>query len=251
MPYRKDDDLGFLENVKSEELNDLVHVLTHDKNGDTRLTELLTVSEKYKKHYPDHHEYWDLIAAELQFFGANTFASILRGGKGVKYEEILVDVCDKLKVNYNKKSSTERIEENLLMKILADALENMSEKELNDLAQAIGVKNTSGITAQTMTGAFQAIFKAGGFKSYQLTLIVVNAALKVLIGRGLSFAGNAALTRTMALLTGPIGWVITGLWTTIDVAGPAYRVTIPATIQVAVLRKKQLYETQADGLELA
>jgi uncharacterized protein YaaW (UPF0174 family) len=80
-------------------------------------------------------------------------------------------------------------------------------------------------------------------------LIVVNAILKALIGRGLSFAGNAALTRTMAVLTGPIGWAITGIWTAIDIASPAYRVTIPAVIQVAALRQKYLYEQQAESVE--
>ncbi len=58
-------------------------------------------------------------------------------------------------------------------------------------------------------------------------MIIANAILKAILGRGLTIAGNAALTRTMAVLTGPIGWVITGLWTAIDIAGPAYRVTIP------------------------
>lgn len=163
----------------------------------------------------------------------------------MEYKEVLMDVCDKMKVNYNKDSSTEKIEGNLLMKILTDALEKMSPDELKELAEATGVKNTSGITAESMVGVFQAVFRAGGFKSYQLTLIIVNAVLKALIGRGLSLAGNAALTRTMAILTGPIGWVITGLWTAIDIAGAAYRVTIPAVIQVAALRQKHLYEKQA------
>ncbi|EKF9515537.1 hypothetical protein O1C21_003732, partial [Vibrio cholerae] len=148
-------------------------------------------------------------------------------------------------VNYNKYSSVEQIESNLLMKILTDALQKMSAEELKELALSTGVKNTSGVTAEAMVGIFQAVFRAGGFKSYQLTVIIVNAVLKVLIGRGLSFAGGAMLTRTMAILTGPIGWVITGVWTAIDVAGPAYRVTIPAVIQIAALRQKHLYETQA------
>ena len=39
---------------------------------------------------------------------------------------------------------------------------------------------------------------AGGFKSYQLTAIVVNAVLKALIGRGLSFAATGTMMRTMA-----------------------------------------------------
>jgi len=73
--------------------------------------------------------------------------------------------------------------------------------------------------------------------------------LKAMIGRGLSFAGGAALTRSMAILTGPIGWAITGVWTAVDIAGPAYRVTIPAVIQIAALRQKYLYESQAAEVE--
>ncbi|MEW6729507.1 MAG: DUF3944 domain-containing protein [Pseudomonadota bacterium] len=251
MAYRYDSDLEFLGQMESEELDDLVYCLTHDRDGSVRLTEELTTNELYKQYYPDHKKYWELIAAEIQCFGANTFATILRGGKGVKYKEVLMDVCDKMKVNYNKDSSVEKIEGNLLMKVLTDALEKMSPDELKELAEASGVKNTSGVTAQTLVGVFQAVFRAGGFKSYQLTLIVANAVLKALIGRGLSFAGNAALTRTMAILTGPIGWVITGLWTAVDIAGPAYRVTIPAVIQVAALRQRHLYKKQASEVSFS
>ncbi|WP_429072190.1 DUF3944 domain-containing protein [Aeromonas veronii] len=246
MAYRYDSELEFLGKMKSEDLGDLVYCLTHDRDGSSRYTEELTTTELYKSYYPDHQKYWQQIAAEIQCFGANSLVTILRGGRGVEYKEVLMDVCDKMDVNYDKYSSTQRIESNLLMKILTDALENMSPDQLKDLADATGVKNTNGITAETMVGIFQAVFRAGGFKSYQLTLIIVNAVLKALIGRGLSFAGNAALTRTMAILTGPIGWVITALWTAIDVAGPAYRVTIPAVIQVAALRQKYLFEEQAN-----
>lgn len=251
MAYRYDDDLEFLKNIKSEDLNDLVYCLTHDKDGDLRFSEELTNSDTYKTHNPNHSQYWNEIAAEIQCFGANTFVTVLRGGKGVVYREVLTDVCDKMKVNYSKESSVEKIENNLLMKILTDALEKMSPQELKELAEATGVKNTSGITPEVMVGVFQAVFRAGGFKSYQLTLIIVNAIMKALIGRGLSFAGNAALTRTMAILTGPIGWVITGLWTAIDIAGPAYRVTIPSVIQVAVLRQKFLFGKQAEEVSFS
>lgn len=251
MAYRYDSDLEFLKEIKSEDLGDLVYCLTHDKDGEVRYTEELTTSDAYKAHHPEHNRYWESIAAEIQCFGANSFVTMLRGGKGVEYKEVLTDVCDKMKVNYNNNSSVEKIENNLLMKILTDAIENMSSEELKELAQATGVTNTSGITPEAMVSVFQAVFRAGGFKSYQLTLIIVNAVMKALIGRGLSFAGNAALTRTMAILTGPIGWVITGLWTAIDIAGPAYRVTIPAVIQAAVLRQKCLYEKQVEEVEFS
>lgn len=44
------------------------------------------------------------------FLGANTFATMFRGGKGVPYKEVLEDVYDKMKVNFNKDSSVETIE---------------------------------------------------------------------------------------------------------------------------------------------
>ena len=241
MAYREDSDLAFLGELESKDLDDLVYCLTHDKDGSVRLTEELTMSELYKRYYPDHHKYWELIAAELQCFGANSFATMLRGGKGVLYKEILTDVCDKLKVNYNKNADVEVIEQNMLMKILKDAIDKMSPDEIRQLAESMGVTDLKSITKDALIGGFQAIFRAGGFKSYQLTVIIVNAILKALIGRGLSIGGNVVLTRTMAILTGPIGWVITGLWTAVDIAGPAYRVTIPAVIQVAALRQKHLY----------
>lgn len=245
MAYREDADLAFFSKLESESLNDLVYCLTHDKDGSVRLTEELTYNDTFKAHHPDHNKYWELIAAEIQCFGANTFATMLRGGKGVVYKEILTDVCDKMKVNYNKDSTTEKIENNLLMKILTDALDKMSPEELKELAESIGVSNINLMTSESLLGIFQAVFRAGGFKSYQLTLIIVNAVLKAIIGRGLSLAGNATLMRTMSVLTGPIGWAITGAWTAIDIASPAYRVTIPAVIQVAALRQKFLYEKQA------
>jgi len=240
MAYREDSDLEFLGQMKSDDLSDLVYCLTHDKDGSPRVTEELTMNEQYKSYYPDHHQYWKEIAAEIQCFGANSFVTIFRGGKGVLYKEVLTDVCDKLKVNYNENSTVEKIENNMLMKIIADSLEKMSPEELRDLADSVGMKNTNGITAEVLMGTFQAAFVAGGFMSYQITLIVVNAVARLLIGRGISVAGNAALTRVMAAFAGPIGWVLTGLWTAIDIAGPAYRVTIPAVIQVAALRKKYL-----------
>jgi len=246
MAYRYDEELEFFKELKSEDLSQLVEILIYDKDGEKRYTEELSESDGYKQYYPEHNKYYKDIIEELQRFGGNSFANMLRLGEGVLYKEILIDVCDKLKVDYNKNSDTERIETNLLMKILEDALEKMSNEERIELAKSIGLKNTQDFSSQAMTGIFQAIFRAGGFKSYQLTVVIVNAILKALIGKGLSFGANATLTRSIAVLTGPIGWVITGLWTAIDIAGPAYRVTIPAVIEISALRQKSLYSDEVN-----
>ncbi|EGG4117527.1 DUF3944 domain-containing protein [Salmonella enterica] len=239
MAYRYDPDLKFLSGCEDEELEDLVYLLTHDKDGVARLTEELMATNEYKRYYPKHSKYWEQIAAEIQCFGANTFVTIFRGGKGVLYKEVLCDVCEKLKVNFNKDAEVELIETNLLMKILTDALNSMTPEQIRELGGEIGIKNTSGLTSQSLTAAFQAVFKAGGFKSYQLTAIIVNQVMRALIGRGLSFAANGTMMRAMSILAGPVGWAITGIWTAIDIGSAAYRVTIPAVIQVAYLRSRQ------------
>ncbi|EKE81816.1 putative flagellar basal body rod protein FlgG [Helicobacter pylori R056a] len=50
----------------------------------------------------------------------------------------------------------------------------------------------------------------------------------------------------MGILAGPIGWVITGALVSVNLAGPAYRVTVPACVLVATLRKKLKAEREAN-----
>lgn len=65
---------------------------TYNKDGEKRITEELTKSSAYKTYNPDYHQYWELIAAGIQCFGANSFVTLFRGGKGVLYKEVLTDV---------------------------------------------------------------------------------------------------------------------------------------------------------------
>ncbi len=53
------------------------------------------------------------------------------------------------------------------------------------------------------------------------------------------------LKKTLGILAGPIGWVITGALVSINLAGPAYRVTVPACVLIAALRLKLKAEQEA------
>ena len=240
MAYRYDPDLEFLSKVSSEDLDILVTYLTEDKDGEKRYTEELTNSKQYKTYYPNHQKYWDLIAAELQCFGANSLVTIFRGGKGVLYREVLTDVCDKVDVKYGKNDTIEKIESALLLEILKDSLEKMSPEERKQVVKELNLRTTN-FTPQGISVALQAAIKLSGFTAYKVALIVANAIAKTVLGRGLSLAANAGLTRVIGMFAGPIGWIITGIWTAVDIAGPAYRVTIPAVIQVAFLRAQYMY----------
>ena len=233
MAYRYDEDLEFLRDVKSSDLNDLVDVLTKDKDGEKRITEYLTTNDLYKQYYPDHKKYIHIILNEIQTFGGNSFANAFRGG-GVMYREILCDVCNKLKVNYNKKSSTETIETNLFMKILEDAWKEMSDEDKKALMAELKIP-TMDLTKQGGILAFRQILRMGGFKTYQLAQIIVQAVWKFLFGHGLR---GPVVAGWLKFLMGPVGFVVAGIWTTIDLAGPAYRVTVPVVLQVALLRQR-------------
>lgn len=229
-------DLQFLEQCSSEELDDLVHILVYDTDGEKRITGSLDADPKYIRHSPDHKIYLNEIVEEFKLFGGNSFANLFRGNHGVPYKEILCDVCDKLDVKYNKNAITQKIEEDLLITLIGKAIKQMPTEKLDEFSRELGWKKSEKPTPETVTAACIAIFRAGGFKSYQYTVIIANAIMKALFGKGLSLAGNALLTKIASILTGPVGWTITATWTSIDIAGPAYRVTIPAVIQIIYLR---------------
>lgn len=228
MAYRYDENLEFLSRCSSESLDDLVYCLTHDVDGELRYTESLTNTNEYKRFYPDHNKYWELIAGEIQCFGGNTIINIIRGG-GVKYREVLTDVCDILRVKYNATQSIDVIELNMLMKILEESMENMSAGDITKLIKMIDLKQKDDIfTPQTAISLLKMAIKLGRIKPYNIAHIVSNSVCRQLFNR----ENDKKLEKYGALLITYICPVINAYY----LSGPAYRVTIPATIQVALLR---------------
>ncbi|AEN16178.1 hypothetical protein HPPN120_08035 [Helicobacter pylori Puno120] len=245
MAYRYDSDLEFLKRLSSSDLKDLFDVLVYAEDGQKRVNEYLTHSEEYKKHGDNYAQYTERIAEELQYYGSNSFANLFRG-KGVLYKKILCDVCDHLKVNYNEKSETSLIEQNMLAKILEKSLEEMSDEEKREVGRELDIKNIDSLSKQALSTAFLGLLKTDDFHAYQLTTSIANAVAGKTLGGGLkAVAGKVVLTKTLGILAGPIGWAITGALVSVSLAGPAYRVTVPACFVVAALRKKLKAEQEA------
>lgn len=232
MAYIYDADLEFLAQCTNEDLQPLVDILTKDKDGKKRYTEELTSSKAYKTYYPNHNLYWKDIAEEIQKFGANTIATLLRFGKGVRYRTILIEVCEKMKVNFNKESSTKLIEKNLLDKVLVCAIEELSEDDLKELAKELKIPVTH-LGKQSLIATIQ--LELNVILSTPVILGSIRTMFPQTIG---SLLAGTTLGRILGFATGPIGWGITGLWALKDISGPATRVTVPAVIQIAFLRKK-------------
>ncbi|OOP83786.1 ubiquinol-cytochrome C chaperone family protein [Helicobacter pylori] len=210
-------------------------------------------STEYQRYGHDYAKYPRKIAEELQRYGGNSFMNFFRN-EGVLYKEILCDACDHLDINYNERSATSLIEQNMLSKLLKDSLEKMSRREIKELCDGLGMTNIDkviGENKQVLIASVLTLFKAGGSHSYALAVSVADAMVRQTLGHGLSsVVGKVVLKKTLGILAGPIGWVITGALVSINLAGPAYRVTVPACVLVATLRKKLKAEQEAEQARL-
>lgn len=250
-----DYELDFLYECTSEELDPLVGAIlgtveSKDSQGNVingpdghplkeidrsgRISSKLDGLDVFKKNYPNHREYVDEIIEEIQLYGGHSAVNLFRG-YGVLYHEVLVDAAEKQGVNFKASQKTEAIEGFLLAKVLDDAWGKMTPEEREKIMEsAAGLNLQFGGAA---AGALIGVINAGGFASYQLMLIVVNAVSRALFGRGLAFAANAGLAKFVGVIAGPVGWFLAGVWAAWDLGSTAYRVTIPTCIYIAALRQ--------------
>lgn len=237
--YRNDPDLNLLGQCSSEELQLLVSILTTDpRDGDTRWTESLTGTSEYRVLAPQHRLYWQLIGAELQRYGANTLMSLARLGQGVVYREILEDVCDKLDVNYNPKSTTETIELSLLMKVLEKSLDQMTPENLAAFSRTMQLELTNP-TPQLIIMAVQAAIRTSSLAALEIAT-VMSASVITSLGGIATWGTVVVASRALSVIAGPVAMVLSSAWMISDITGPAYRVTIPACIIVAWLRQQHI-----------
>lgn len=178
------------------------------------------------------------IALYLRKAGSNDFATLFRSGEPVEYAEVLRDVATKMKLKLQGDETEPDLEARLLKKTFEDAWDRMSEAERRALLESMNLKVGDipfGATGTIVTGLL--LKNLGGFAVYRTALIVGNLVAKALLGTGLSFATNVALTRTIGALLGPVGLIASGAWLAVDLAGPAFRKTVPAVLYVALLRQ--------------
>ncbi|WP_128035222.1 ubiquinol-cytochrome C chaperone family protein [Helicobacter pylori] len=153
-------------------------------------------------------------------------------------------------VNYHEESPTSLIEKNMLSKLLKDSLEKMSGREIKELRHELSMTNIDkviGENKQVLIASVLTLFRMGGSHSYALAVSVADAMVRQTLGHGLSsVVGKVALKKTLGILAGPIGWVITGALVSVNLVGSAYRVTVPACVLVAALRKKLKAEREAN-----
>lgn len=114
----------------------------------------------------------------------------------------------------------------------------MTQEELKKLAQELQL-NLTNPTPQLILIAMQAAIRTSGFAALELATLSAISVINALGGIA-TFGTLFAAQRALSFIAGPIGLALSSAWLLSDIAGPAYRVTVPACIIVAYLRQKHL-----------
>jgi uncharacterized protein YaaW (UPF0174 family) len=241
LPLIEDDGdlVPLLRQASNEELGPLVEYII----GKGSVTAQLQRTQRYRQYSVsrDHSKYADDIAAEIQKFGANTFwTNTIRKGRGIKYRKIVREVAKRCGVKAGLWDETAEIEERVLAAVLSRAYEEMTNEQRRELLDTLKIQRLPGVGGPVAAGALQAAIRAAGFAPYKLAVIVANGTANAILGHGLAFAANAGLTKAVALFAGPVGWALDAVWGGMIAAGPAYRVTLPCVVQVALIRQSML-----------
>lgn len=231
-----DEDLNpLLETATNEDLAPLVQYII-ERGG---IFSRLDSHPVFREHYPEHTVYADVIAEELRRFGGHALANVWRG-HGARYRDIVHDVADRVRANYSRSASVATVETAILQRLAEDAWERMDDEQRRALLSDLGVKYARVLPAAFPVMALQAAIKASGVGAYHLAAVIANAVAKALLGHVLGVGARLALSRTITAFAGPVGWVLTGAWAAYELLGPAYRVTVPCIIHIAMLRQKSM-----------
>ena len=230
--YLEDPDLAFLPECSNEDLKTFADLLVYDKDDKPRITEELSKTRTYKEFYPkEMKQICKEIIHEFQLFGGDTVANALRG-HGILYRNILMDVCDKKKVNYNKNSSTERIEMCFVQRVLDDALDQMGDDEIKEIAKDLQIDATK---YDNQNALKDAIVMVG--LSPQFVGKIVSICAKAIVPRIGIALGGIAIGQALAKLVPIINIISWGLLAK-ELTGPAYRVTMPGVMMIIYMRRK-------------
>ncbi|EQA0896494.1 acidic protein MsyB [Escherichia coli] len=226
--YLNDSDLDFLQHCSEEQLANFARLLTHNEKGKTRLSSVLMRNELFKsmKGHPERHRRnWQLIAGELQHFVGDSIANKLRG-HGKLYRAILLDVSKRLKLKADKEMSTFEIEQQLLEQFLRNTWKKMDEEHKQEFLHAVDARENELEELLPLLMKDKLLAKGvSHLLSSQLTRILRTHAAMSVLGHGLLRGAG---------LGGPVGAALNGVKA---VSGSAYRVTIPAVLQIACLRR--------------
>lgn len=210
-----------LTGATSDELNVLADLITDNGKGRVALDSKVKATIMTYRSRGKLQTIPAVLDAEIRAFGSNTIASIFRSGS-VEYHELATDVAKKLDGKPEKSHDLFDIEGMIIDRAVN---KYMHEKTFSDYAAMMAQ------VAQVVKVLVSGASGLGGF---------------VASGGAAAIAG--AVGGRLATLVAPPLAVATAGATLYQVASPAFRITVPAVLQIAQIRRAR-YKADFDAYQ--
>ena len=213
--------------------------------NDKRRKELLALSEGCAE---SKSELIALMDKQIRYYGSSDIAYIKRAllgdDGGVSSSEIVEDVCEKLKVKIKKGGSLESRLERLVNSVVEKELASKTPSELAEAFKDIGVGDADSeqiiehIKKNGKVAILPIVAQVLGPKiTMGIIETIIVSLIAQIIGREAAKQLIKELMKRNPWLTalGPVLWIISGVWLTLDLQGAAYRKTVPICLYLGVV----------------
>ena len=139
----------------------------------------------------------------------------------------------------------EKVEEKIILKLLEDAYENMSQEKRKNFDEQISLAATkfgSSNNKELLTGTagLLALGNLGGFATYTFLTSLMSTVSFGTLG----FGAYTAATSLLSVLLGPVGWAGLGVFAAYSYSSPEYKKLIPIVATIGAIRQRVKYESQ-------
>lgn len=250
-----------IESAAVEDLDVLVDYITDEGQGrltlDSSVCSALIQAKNTAKYSSQIRKD---IEREVLMFGGNSLANLYRGlinetsmgrvvgsvlpdvDKTIAYDTLVKDVANRVGAKHRANEDIIGIENTILLTLFKHAFERLSQPERDKVLKDLGVTSISMLSGGILIGATATYIASAA--AIQLSLpvatVVASAMARQMVGRVALGGVGVVSTPTLATLLGPIGMVVSALWTIASLSSPAFRVAVPCVVQIAYMRQKYL-----------
>lgn len=238
--YNFDADLDtVLQAASNEELAPLVQFIKASS-----FSERLTSDDSFIRYYPNHARYCHVISAEIRAFGGHTIVNLLRGGKGPDYHTVVADVLKHMKIDYQEDDNIFELERKLIAYVMKDMYGKMDNEQRELIVSEVKQyqANDGALVVKALEKGDLAQLSP---KALLLLSSVISSSIAKIMGISVSISnalGSAlgqSANKIQTLLNMSVDVLYSIFNSIYEFGGPAYKVTVPCVIHVAMLRVKQ------------
>ena len=190
----------------------------------------------------------DLLDKQIRYFGADDLAYLFRSvfseEAGISSNELVKDICKKLKVTVKQGGSLEAYLERLVKGVVEKELLSKTPEELRKAFKDFGIgeeKAEQVLDFLKNNGKVAVIPVLLEILGPAITLTLIEAIIVGLIAAIVGREAAKIIVREIVkrnpwlAALGPVVWVAGGAWLIFDLQGPAYRKTVPICLYLGIV----------------